>query len=278
MNPVSPLGPDALSASAGPAGEARPTALVTVAHPDDESFGCGTTIAWLAERGVRVVVACASRGEAGEDTSGLARGPAELAAHRETELRDAGRALGVDTVTVLGFADSGWEGPAPDGAIVECHDELVMAISEAIEHWRPDVVVTMDPTGSDGHRDHAAVGRATTDAYLATVDWDAALYHWCLPRSLMARWTAAESGRDPDSVYLEIEMGRPDDEITTVIAGHGVRPRVEAAIAHHRTQRSPYDGLPGELRDAFLDTDHLVRVCPTFSDDTIEHALWPLGR
>ena len=205
------------------------------------------------------------------------RCPEELAALREAELHDAGRALGVDTVALLGFADSGWEGPARQNAIVERHDLLVAAVSAQIVEWHPDVVVTMDPTGSDGHRDHAAVGRATTDAYLTTVDWEASLYHWCLPRSLMARWTAVESGRDPASVYLEIEMGRPDDEITTVIDGREVRAQVEDAIGHHRTQRSPYDGLPDELRTAFLEADHLVRVRPAYSDATMERSIWPVG-
>ena len=36
--------------------------------------------------------------------------------------------------------------------------------------------------------------------------------------------------------------------------------RREAAIAEHRSQASPFDGLSDDLRRAFLATDHLAEV------------------
>ena len=66
-----------------------PTLLVVVAHPDDETFGCGSLLMHAAERGARTVVVCATRGEAGEveqDVPVPAGGVGEL---REGELRDA---------------------------------------------------------------------------------------------------------------------------------------------------------------------------------------------
>ena len=38
--------------------------LVVVAHPDDESFGCGSLIARAAACGAHVTIVCATRGEA----------------------------------------------------------------------------------------------------------------------------------------------------------------------------------------------------------------------
>ncbi len=39
---------------------------MVVAHPDDESFGCGSALLLAGEAGVRTAVVCATRGEAGE--------------------------------------------------------------------------------------------------------------------------------------------------------------------------------------------------------------------
>jgi N-acetyl-1-D-myo-inositol-2-amino-2-deoxy-alpha-D-glucopyranoside deacetylase len=243
------------------------TMLVTVAHPDDESFGCGSVIAHAVDLGLRVVVVCATRGEAGEGDSD------DLGAQREGELREAAVALGVHTVEVLEFADSGWDGPPPPGALVDRVDEATAAIRDVVLRHRPAIVVTLDPTGSDGHRDHAAIGLATTAAFHATVDWPASLYHWCIARSLMNRWAAATAQRQPDSVYLENELGRPDDDITTVLDVASVLPRRNAAIAAHRSQASPFDGLDDDLRAAFLTRDHFVRVVPPWVGGPVERAL-----
>ncbi len=249
------------------------TLLVTVAHPDDESFGCGSLITAAAEAGWRVVVCCASRGEAGEDASGLYAEPELLGAAREAELRAAATVLGVEVVEVLGFADSGWSGPAPTHSLVDDLPALVDEISRTIQAHRPDVVVTMDPSGSDGHRDHAAIGAAATQAFQQTVDWPASLYHWFLPRSLMNQWAREIAANDPDSVYLQTELGRTDDDVTTVIDGSLILKRRWQAIDCHATQSSPYAGVSPELAAAFIGRDHLVRIIPPWSGGPRESAL-----
>ncbi|MGN6753135.1 MAG: PIG-L deacetylase family protein [Intrasporangium sp.] len=252
----------------------RPTLLVTVAHPDDESFGCGSVIATAAALGWPVVVCCASRGEAGEDTSGRHPTPESLGMAREAELREAAATLGAADVELLGFADSGWDGPAPAGSLVADPAGLRAAVADVLGRHRPDVVVTLDPTGSDGHRDHAMIGMTTTQAFEEVVDWPASLYHWFLPRSLMAQWAAEVSGRDPDSVYLETELGRPDGDVTTVIDASAVLDQRWAAIGVHETQRSPYEGISPELAARFVGLDHLVRVVPPWEGGEPERALF----
>src|SRR5689334_10816520 len=93
------------------------TVLVVVAHPDDETFGTGSVIAHAAAQGRHVVVCCATRGEAGHDTSGTTSGPEELAAVREGELRSAAEVLGARDVIVLDFPDSDMHGDMPPGAL-----------------------------------------------------------------------------------------------------------------------------------------------------------------
>jgi LmbE family N-acetylglucosaminyl deacetylase len=41
-------------------------ALAVVAHPDDETFGCGGVLAKYAAEGAQVFLLCATRGEVGE--------------------------------------------------------------------------------------------------------------------------------------------------------------------------------------------------------------------
>jgi hypothetical protein len=49
-------------------------------------------------------------------------------------------------------------------------------------------------------------------------------------------------------------------DITDVLDTAAVLDRRKAAMAEHRSQMSPFDGLSPELRHAFLATDHLARV------------------
>ncbi|MPV51389.1 hypothetical protein GCG21_15500 [Pseudactinotalea sp. HY160] len=249
------------------------TLLVVVAHPDDESFGCGALIAGEAARGVDVVVASASRGELGEDASGLHPSPAMLGAAREVEMRRAARVLGASRVEILGLGDSGWDGEAPSGSIVAEPERLRMELTRLLEAHRPDVVVTMDPSGSDGHRDHAAVAEATTAVFGDRVDWPAALYHWCMPHSIMDDWLREIAAAQPDSVYAGTDMGRPDDHITTIVDGTGVAERVWRAIAEHATQDSPFEAISAELAHRFVAVDHLVRIHPAWPGGPHERAL-----
>src|SRR3954447_14239186 len=91
--------------------------LVVVAHPDDETFGCGSVLAHAAARGATVAVCCATRGEAGEPAPDSGVGIEDLGVVREAELRAAAAHLGVERVDVLDDADSGMEGDPPAGSL-----------------------------------------------------------------------------------------------------------------------------------------------------------------
>lgn len=254
-----------------------PTLLVVIAHPDDESFGCGALIASAAAAGRRVIVACASRGELGEDASGLYADRASLGTAREAELRASADLLGVAGVELLGLSDSGWDGDPEPGSIVAEQQELATRLDAVLRRYQPAVVVTMDPTGSDGHRDHAAVGQAATEAFDRVVDWSASLYHWCLPRSLMDAWAREIAAQNPDSVYLETELGRSDADVTTKLDGETVLDRAWSAIGSHRTQTTPYEGITTELAGRFVRYDYLIRHRPHWEPGApLEDALlWP---
>lgn len=238
--------------------------LVVVAHPDDETFGCGSILLHAAARGATTTVCCATRGEAGEPAPNSGVTAERLPAAREAELRAAADVLGVSDVVVLDYRDSGMGGEAEESSLVGApFDDVVARVGEVIARVRPDIVVTLD--GSDGHRDHVRI----RDATLAAVDRAGAgvqaVYLHCLPRSVMRRWADLMRELDPSSPYLDVDeaaLGTPDEEITTVVdTAEHYEARWEA-IRCHVSQTSPYDALPEDLRRAFLETDHLRRVRP----------------
>ncbi|NMD31244.1 MAG: PIG-L family deacetylase, partial [Chloroflexi bacterium] len=79
-------------------GGQKPVLLVVLAHPDDETFGTGGTLAMYARRGVDVHLICATRGEAGEADQQYLEGYATVAERRMDELRCAAGLLGLKSV------------------------------------------------------------------------------------------------------------------------------------------------------------------------------------
>lgn len=246
---------------------------VVVAHPDDETFACGSVLLRAASRGLRTVVVCATRGEAGEVHERAVVPAGGVAALREAELRMAAAALGVDEVVLLDFLDSGMDGAcAPEtlcGAPLEC---VAGALREVLDRLAPDVVVTLD--ASDGHRDHARV----RDAVRTVLDGTGTpLYLHALPRSLMGEWVRHHQGDAAGAAYTaNPSLGTPDADLTTIVDAADQYPARLEAIALHRSQGSPFDGLPEDLRRAFLATDHLVRVSPPWTGGEQERELLAL--
>ena len=148
--------------------------LVVLAHPDDESFGMGGTLAYYACQGVEVHLVCATRGEAGEVPPEMLEGFDSIAQLRENELRCAARTLGLTGVHFLGFRDSGMPGTPdndhPEALVRASLDEVASKVTCYIREIRPDVVITFDPVGGYHHPDHIAIHKATVRAFYAAGD------------------------------------------------------------------------------------------------------------
>ena len=136
--------------------------LLLLAHPDDESFMAGGTIRALADRGVRVALVCATRGQLGSAGDPPLCPRDELAALRERELHAACAILGVAHVEVLGYHDQQLASAPPN--------EIRAALVRALRRERPRVVITFDPNGVNGHADHCAISRFALDAVTAAAD------------------------------------------------------------------------------------------------------------
>lgn len=136
--------------------------MVVVAHPDDAEFMCAGTVAKWTKAGAEVTYVVITKGDKGSDDPEMT--PSRLAVIREQEQRDAGAVLGVRNFEFMGY---------PDGYLVATLD-LRRDIARLIRRYRPEVVITFDPTNRFfgdtyvNHPDHRAAGDATVDAVFPT--------------------------------------------------------------------------------------------------------------
>ncbi len=154
--------------------QATPTMLVVLAHPDDETFGMGGTLALYARQGVKVHLICATRGEVGEIDPEYMEGHTSKAEVRESELRCAAGVLGLSGVHFLNYRDSGMPGSPdnenPRALVAQPLEQVAEEITTWIRRLRPQVVITFDPIGGYRHPDHIAIHNATVHAFYASGD------------------------------------------------------------------------------------------------------------
>ena len=248
--------------------------LLVHAHPDDESIGQGATMAKYAAEGRGVTLVTCTAGEMGEIlVPGLEHLAADqedgLGLHRQRELADAMRALGVTDHRFLGgfgaYRDSGmkWH---EDGHAVAADDvhanafwhadltEAATLLVEVIREVRPQVLVTYDEFGGYGHPDHIQAHRvAMYGAQLAAVPsyrrdlgepWDIAKSYWgAMSESRMRAGlrslrdsgdTTTFEGMDPDGPLPPFVTS--DENLAAMVDAQDFHEQKMAALAAHKTQ------------------------------------------
>jgi N-acetyl-1-D-myo-inositol-2-amino-2-deoxy-alpha-D-glucopyranoside deacetylase len=214
--------------------------LFVHAHPDDETISTGGTIARLIDDGTAVTVITCTRGECGEivppELQHLLGDGDAIAAHRETEIAEAMRILGVTDHRWLGgpdarmvgreprmYRDSGmvWGESGPelgpdvpaDALCVADAGEVAADIATVIAGVGATAVVSYDANGGYGHPDHIA---AHTAARHAARVMNVPFYEIVPPGTLRP-----QDLTDPDVSVVEIAP---------------VRARKLAALRAHRSQ------------------------------------------
>lgn len=201
-------------------GEKSRKLLAVFAHPDDESFPVGGTLAKYAAEGVEVIIVSATRGEAG--IPGLsAAGAARL---REAELRTAAAELGVREVRFLGYLDGTLARVEPSQAVAR-----LMAL---LRELRPQVLVTFGPDGISGHPDHVTVSRWVTTAFEMMDGADA-------PRKL---YYVVPSLATQQGCGVATSSPLPQGAVGIDVSAH-LEAKVRAMQAH-ASQSPPYSGDP----------------------------------
>ncbi len=197
------------------------------AHPDDETFATGGTIARYAADGVRCALYSATDGDAGRSSGIPVSSRAELGALRRDELRAACGVLGIATLEL---------GNHPDGALWSVDPDVVIGeMVRLLRQERPDVVLTFGPEGAPTrHRDHKAVSRLATAAFHLAGTATAfpeqitnGLEPHRAARLCYVTWPTPEPGVDPSTEGQPTQIAVPVREWL---------PRKIAAFDMHRSQ------------------------------------------
>jgi len=200
--------------------------LLIFAHPDDESFSSAGTIRSLVDRGVRVALVCATRGQAGSAGTPPLATRDELPRWREAELRAACELLGVHRVEVLDYEDKHLaEAPAA---------EIRGSLVRVIRRERPRIVITFDPNGVNGHTDHVAISRFALDAVTAAADARFSPEHG--PAHAVRRIVWPSPVMPWDEVRADVLATMPGVDFLIDVAAW--RPAKSAALRAHRTQHA----------------------------------------
>lgn len=219
------------------------TLMCVHAHPDDEAISTGGILARYAAEGVRTVLVTCTNGELGDGPGGVKPGepghtPAEVVALRRAELEASCRALGVGTLELLGYHDSGMMGWAQNDAPgAFWHVDVAEAgtrLGALMEQHRPQVVVTYDANGFYGHPDHIQAHRITVEAFERSGVPDK-LYFPAIPASAFPRFSEllVQHGVEIPAEVRDAPFGTPDEEIGAVVdCGSFVDAKFQSLSAH----------------------------------------------
>lgn len=210
-------------------------ALAVFAHPDDESFAFGGTIAKYAKTGWRVTCVC------------MTNDPRDESSIRKTEMQIAAEQLGVHAVLFLEYEEGKLSSLEPG----ELEDKLLDVYNDE----RPDIVVTMEPTGMNNNPDHIRTSISATYAFQRyaaqrhdedpTDEMPPKLYYTCLPESIVSYFVKQKYF--PAESFGRVLIGTEDKRITTIIDISRSAAAKKAALSSYVSQSeriAPYLTIP----------------------------------
>lgn len=245
-----------------------PALAAVFAHPDDDTYALGGTLALHGAELVYTLVVATS-GEAGQIADPSLATRETLAAVREEEQREALERLGVRAdLRFLRY---------PDGGLPEVpREQLVGRVTEVLVEARPLVVVTFGPEGVTRHPDHTTISQAATEAFhraRAEAGEGAfrRLLYAALPQSLVERFGHRLRGAG-------IDLGQPGQQLLPRgVPDHTISVRVDCravlgakleALRAHRTQAEELETIPQDFLPELLGQEWFVQAWPPVTEPT----------
>lgn len=237
--------------------------LLCFAHPDDESFVTGGTIAKYVDMGWSVELVCATRGAAGQTGPLGTMVPEQLGVTREQELRNAAHVLGISDVTLFDYMD----GKLPDISPGEIEEPMFQKMKDTM----PDVVITFDTLGFTNHPDHVRMSYSVTYAFQKYAIWvheqlsgvgegaeevEPKLYYACMP-DREVRYLQEHKAIAKESFGKPL-VGTPDKLITTVIDIAAFAEKKREAILCHKSQQADADQFLSFAKQPFMKREFFI--------------------
>lgn len=273
------------------------TLLAVLAHPDDETFGMGGTLALYARRGVNVHLITATNGDVGEVDANYLKGYKSIADRRISELKCAAKLLQITKLHFLNYRDSGMAGTPdnknPRALAAQPVERVAAQVAHIIREIKPQVVITFDPIGGYYHPDHIASHKSAVLGFKMAADkkfkdklppWQAdKLYFSVFPHGFLkvAVFITKMVGKDPS------KWGRNGDIDMESIAkvSYPVNARInyrevaeikDEASACHASQggMEMSRGFLGWFRHTFQSNETFMRDYPRPARRTIERDLF----
>ncbi len=196
------------------------------AHPDDQEFTVGGTLAKWARLGTEVITVCITSGDAGSNEhTPPDMTTTKLAPLREDEQRAACEILGIKQVVFLHYPDS----------MLTSTIELRRDLTRQIRKYKPDAVITSDPTqrffGNSymNHPDHRVAGDVACDAVFPSAGT-----RFIFPELL-------EEGLEPHEVSRVFLHGSDKPDVWIDISDT-ITAKVEA-LKQHKSQLADWDPM-----------------------------------
>lgn len=201
---------------------AMSTVVGIFAHPDDETFGPGGTLATLAKKH-DVYIICATNGDG---QMGNRKKEIALGKLRKKELLASAKILGVKEVFFLGYQD---------GAL--CHNfyhKIAEEVLKIVRKLKPETLITFEPRGVSGHIDHIVMSMVTSFIF-PEIKSAKKLMKYCLPLK-----NSVLMGED---YFIHFPLGYTEDEIDEVVDTSQVWEQKVEAMHQHVSQMADVERI-----------------------------------
>ncbi len=197
----------------------KKTVLAIFAHPDDEAFGPGGTLAKFSQTH-DVYLICATQGEKGKNSLKTSKKLHEI---RKLELENSAKILGIKKVFCLGFVDGTLSN--------NLYHKLASKIEEKIKKINPEIIITFEPRGVSGHIDHITISLATT--YVVCKHKNIQLFYYCMPEK--------ERAKARDDYFIYFPKGYKEKEVDWVNDIKDTWDTKVKAMKAHKSQKHDAD-------------------------------------